>query len=76
MENNKQTSINIYHTVSIRNDLPKIPKYYKELPIQNSLSNDFWIKKLDPQKEYEIQYNIINGPCKSLFRNYVVSKRN
>ncbi len=85
----KQTSITIchnrYHTVPIRNDLPKIPKYYKEEPLQDSSPNDFWIKKLDslyasqelssssskqnssesiPTQRYEIQYNIINGPCK------------
>jgi hypothetical protein len=79
MENNsssrdKQTSVNIchdrYHTVSIRNDLPNIPKYYQEEPLQYLPPNDFWMKKLNPSdssdttQRYEIQYSTINGPCK------------
>jgi hypothetical protein len=78
----KQISIDIchnrYNTVPIRSDLPKIPKYYKEEPLQDLPPNDFWMKKLDPlyvshelsssasisTQKYEIQYNIINGPCK------------
>jgi len=77
---NHISSINIshnqYHTISIRSDLPKIPKYYKEEPLQDRPPNDFWMKKLDLYQEvsssakhhsterYEIQYNITNGPCK------------
>jgi hypothetical protein len=68
----KQTSVK-YHTVSIRNDLPKIPKCYQEEPLQDLPPNDFWIKKLNPLEKsstsditqrYEIQYSILNGPCK------------
>lgn len=77
MENNKFISHDRYHTVSIRNDLPKIPKYYKELPLQNSSPNEFWIKKLDSlyssssssTEKYKIQYNIINGSCKFIINN-------
>jgi hypothetical protein len=79
--NNKQFSINIchnkYHTVSIRSDLPKIPKYYKEEPLQDLPPIDFWIKKLEQNssvstniQRYEIQYNIINGSCKFITHRY------
>jgi hypothetical protein len=58
-----------YHTISIRNNLPRIPKCYQEEPLQDLPPNEFWMKKLDSSGEstaageYEIQYNIINGPC-------------
>lgn len=57
-----------YHTISIRNNLPK---YYSEEPLQDLPPNDFWINKLDSSittGKYQIQYNIINGPCKFTFR--------
>ena len=87
MENNKsstdtQTSIPIYHdeyhTVPIRSDLPEIPKYYQEEPLQHLPPNEFWMKKLDSSYDYqesssstpnhtiryEVQFSTINGPCK------------
>ncbi len=71
MESNRSSS-EIYHTVSLRDDLPKIPKYYKEESLQDLSPNDFWMKKLDSlythsldtTRNYEIQYSRINGPCK------------
>jgi hypothetical protein len=75
MESNRSSS-EIYHTVSLRDDLPKIPKYYKEESLKDLSPNDFWMKKLDPlyahqdpsslntNRKYEIQYGRINGPCK------------
>ena len=60
-----------YHTISIRSDLPKIPKYYKDEPLQDLPPNHFWIKKLNSSyckstnnQRYEVQYKITNGPCK------------
>jgi hypothetical protein len=70
---NMQSSFDSYHTVSIRSNLPKIPKDYKEESLRQFPSGDFWMKKIDPSysndksptsERYEIQYTIINGSCK------------
>lgn len=59
-----------------------IPKYYKEEPLQDLPLNNFWMKKLNSSEElstsittknYEIQYNIINEPCKLTFFFFLFS---
>jgi hypothetical protein len=62
-------SHNKYHTISIRSNLPRIPKYYQEQPVQDLPPNEFWVQKLHSSGEltvpgdYEIQCNVITGPC-------------
>ena len=64
---NRISSINLsqnkYHTISIRNNLPKIPKYYQEQSVQDLPPKDYWVQRLAVPGNYEMQYNVTNGPC-------------
>ncbi|CAF1573212.1 unnamed protein product [Adineta steineri] len=75
-----------YHTVSLRSDLPRIPKYYEEESLHYASPNEFWMKKLDPLYTYgknssskhdlstldNIQYSITNGPYTSTCNNHPI----
>jgi len=68
-------TLNKYHTVAIRCDLPRIEQDYQDESIEIQPPNDFWMKVFQRMngeiENYQIQYNSTNGPCKISLENFV-----
>ncbi|UJR37591.1 hypothetical protein I4U23_030289 [Adineta vaga] len=63
-----------YHTISLRNDLPRIPKYYQEESLHFDVPNEFWMKKLtsSSSEKYHIHFSSTNGPYTSICENHPI----
>ena len=82
-EHSLHQSLDTYHVVSIRHDLPRVTKSYPEETRYYSPPDAFWLSRLRPSsankespteestlstEAYDIHYSRVNGPCELTFQ--------